>query len=505
MKPNVFIAGPRYGFTTTSQTEAFMVDVAAGLASQGCFAGFFNGSHPDIIEWRNIALTIWYDNLPKSTHILMVDYDMSATFDIVGKLLNADKPVAGSVYIKKGGGGFVGSFIDTQRPVDGFVPMRGLGAGILLIRRDSVDAIIGHDPSILEEIPEVERGINSWSKHYGVTRIIHAFDKVIGEQGRPLSEDLSFCHRVRLAGLEVWGEVETVVGHVGMHEWRGKPFAEPSPEPPPFDLAALIAPKRKTAVVDIGASPVDGDPIYRPMLDAGLCTVLGFEPQRDELRALLGAAKEGETYLPDVIADGKPHTLYRCFMPGMASLFKPDAKRLAMFKSFAGFGRVIGTDTVDTTTLDKAVTGPVDFLKLDIQGAELMALKGGEEVLKRCIAVQVEVSFVTLYEGQPCIAEVDWHLRQRGFIPHGYAGSKAWPLVGYPDDKGLQPAQVLEADLIYVRDFTDDKRWSPEDWKQLAMLAHYVFRSPDLAHWALMRLEPEWAAEFAGGTMREAA
>lgn len=505
MKPSIFIAGPRYGFTTTAQTEASVVNAATRLAEQGCYDGFFNSSHPDIIEWRNIALTLWYDRRPQSTHILMVDYDMSFEFDIIAKLINVNKPVAGSVYIKKGGGGFVGSFIDTQRSVDGFVPMRGIGAGILLIRRDAVTAIIGHDPSIVEVIPESERSVNSWSKHYGVSRIIHAFDKVIGEQGRPLSEDLSFCHRVREAGLEVWGEVETVVGHVGMHEWRGKPFAEQTPEPPPFDLAALIKPKRKTAVVDIGASPVDGDPIYRPMLDAGLCTVLGFEPQRDELRALLGAAGEGETYLPDVIADGKAHTLYRCFMPGMASLFKPDAKRLAMFKNFAGFGRVIGTDTVQTTTLDKAVTGPVDFLKLDIQGSELMALKGGDETLKRCIAVQVEVSFVTLYENQPCLAEVDWHLRQKGFIPHGVAASKAWPLAGYPDDDKMQPGQVLEADLIYVRDFTDDKRWSEEDWKHLAMLAHYVFRSPDLVHWALGKVDDALAAEFAGGTMRQAA
>lgn len=488
MTPSIFIAGPRYGFLTTSQTEASLVNLAAWLSEQGCYDGFFNGSHPDIIEWRNLALTLWYDHRPQSSHLLMVDYDMSFNFDVVGKLINANKPVAGSVYIKKGGEGFVGSFIDTQNPVGGMVPMRGIGAGIMLIRRDAVAAIIGEGLVDVETIPDEDRSLNAWARHYGVTRILHAFDKVVGDQGKILSEDLSFCHRVRQAGLEVWGDVESVVGHVGMHEWRGRAFSEPDASvAPSVALPAEAMPTRKLAVVDVGASPIDGDPIYRSLLDAGLCTVVGFEPQRDELRALLGSAKDNETYLPDVIGDGETHTLYRCFAPGMTSLLKPDKKRLGMFFNFDGLARIIGMDTVKTATLDKAIgSKPVDFLKIDVQGAELMVLQGAEDVLKRCIAVQVEVSFVPLYEGQPALAQIDWHLRQRGFIPHGFSGIKTWPLAGY-DDKDQAPTQLLEADMIYVRDYADEKRWTDEDWRRLAVLAHHVFQSPDLTRLALDR------------------
>ena len=35
------------------------------------------------------------------------------------------------------------------------------------------------------------------------------------------------------------------------------------------NLYELLNPLRLTEVVDIGANPIDGDPPYKPMLDAG--------------------------------------------------------------------------------------------------------------------------------------------------------------------------------------------------------------------------------------------
>ena len=41
--------------------------------------------------------------------------------------------------------------------------------------------------------------------------------------------------------------------------------------------------------------------------------------------------------------------------------------------------------------------------------------------------------------------------------------------------------QVLEADMVYVRDFTDPKSMTGEQWKQLALIAHHCYGSIDLA------------------------
>ena len=43
----------------------------------------------------------------------------------------------------------------------------------------------------------------------------------------------------------------------------------------------LLKPARLTAVVDIGANPIDGEPPYKPMLQNRLCRLTGFEPQDD--------------------------------------------------------------------------------------------------------------------------------------------------------------------------------------------------------------------------------
>src|SRR2546430_12444140 len=55
----------------------------------------------------------------------------------------------------------------------------------------------------------------------------------------------------------------------------------------PMDpLTEILKPARLTAVVDVGANPIDGDPPYSAMLAAGLCEVTGFEPQASALQRL---------------------------------------------------------------------------------------------------------------------------------------------------------------------------------------------------------------------------
>lgn len=47
-----------------------------------------------------------------------------------------------------------------------------------------------------------------------------------------------------------------------------------------------------------------------------------------------------------------------------------------------------------------------DLIKLDIQGYELEALKGGTEAMKSANFILMEVSFIELYDGQPLFEEI---------------------------------------------------------------------------------------------------
>ena len=249
-------------------------------------------------------------------------------------------------------------------------------------------------------------------------------------------------------------------------------------------LIEILAPARPTAIVDVGANPIDGDPPYKRMLAAGLCEVIGFEPQPEALARLQTMAGPRERYLSHALGDGTTRTLHVCGLEGMTSLLVPDAAHLALFNLFPTWGDVKSTLSVATHRLDDiAEITHLDFLKMDIQGCERDVLTHGRAKLAKTVAVQTEVSFITLYEGQPTFGEMDVMMRELGFLPHCFAEMKVWPLAptivsGQPN-KGLR--QLLEADLVYVRDFTQAKNMTPEQWKHLALIAHHCYGSVDLA------------------------
>src|SRR5690606_18103140 len=59
------------------------------------------------------------------------------------------------------------------------------------------------------------------------------------------------------------------------------------------------------------------------------------------------------------------------------------------------------------------------LLKLDVQGFELEALAGCEEILERFDWVYAECSFVELYVGQGLVDEVIAWIRERDFVIRG--------------------------------------------------------------------------------------
>ena len=58
----------------------------------------------------------------------------------------------------------------------------------------------------------------------------------------------------------------------------------------------------------------------------------------------------------------------------------------------------------------------IDYIKIDVQGAELLVLGGASETLTKATFVQLEVSVVEYNQGGPCwLVEMDDVLRKHGF------------------------------------------------------------------------------------------
>jgi FkbM family methyltransferase len=251
-------------------------------------------------------------------------------------------------------------------------------------------------------------------------------------------------------------------------------------------------------VVDVGANPIDGDPPYAQMLADGLCTVVGFEPQQEALAELRRRAGANETYLPYAVGDGGTHTLRLAAAPGMTSILEPDPARLALFNGFSEWGTVIDEQPVATRRLDDIEEiEAMDLLKIDVQGAELAVFGGATRLLDAAVAVQTEVSFVPLYKDQPSFGEIDLALRERGLIPHTLPAIKRWAIapVVFAGDFRVGGNQLLEADIVYVRDFGDPDAMSDDQLAQLVLIAHHVYGSVDLAHAGLDALARRGAAD----------
>jgi hypothetical protein len=58
----------------------------------------------------------------------------------------------------------------------------------------------------------------------------------------------------------------------------------------------------------------------------------------------------------------------------------------------------------------------IDFLSLDVQGAEFDILKGADQLLKiKCIGVQLEAEFVKIYENQKTFSDINALMESLGF------------------------------------------------------------------------------------------
>jgi len=256
-------------------------------------------------------------------------------------------------------------------------------------------------------------------------------------------------------------------------------------------LTEILRPARLTAVVDVGANPIDGDPPYKAMLAAGLCQVTGFEPQAPALARLEQKKGPRERYLPYALADGTERTLHVCELEGMTSLLVPDPAHLALFNLFPTWGTVKERIPVTTRKLDDiAEVTALDFLKMDVQGAECEVLAHGQAKLADTVVIQTEVSFVPLYKDQPSFGDMDLALRALGFLPHSVTGTKIWPIapmvVGDQPNRGIR--QLLETDMVYVRDFSASENIGVEQWKHLALIAHHCYGSYDLVLKAILTL-----------------
>lgn len=109
------------------------------------------------------------------------------------------------------------------------------------------------------------------------------------------------------------------------------------------------------------------------------------------------------------------------------------------------------------TTLDQLISEmklpAPDLIKLDLQGAELISLRGATRCLAEAQAIILEVSFIPLYHNAPLVAEVVAFMAERGF--------RLWDILSLWH-RPLDGATAF-GDFLFLRDghpLARDNRWS---------------------------------------------
>lgn len=199
--------------------------------------------------------------------------------------------------------------------------------------------------------------------------------------------------------------------------------------------------------------------------------VFCFEPDAEECERLNAAASPNVTYIPAALSRRAGEaTLYVTRLRASSGLYKTDMTYFSRLLN-GGNGDTASEERVQVTTLDEALSRlgapPIDFIKLDAEGAELDVLLGGPRVMAggSLVGLWSEFRFQKEINGCPTFSELDAHVQAFGFRLFGmqftHQSRRALPypsLADYRLPTGERffayttCGQVMDGDALYFRD-----------------------------------------------------
>jgi hypothetical protein len=227
----VLIALPTYGNTVHFDFALAFARLMEAFKEKGIAFEYLHAASSHIIRARNFFANYFLSH-PEFTHVLFIDTDMDFSANAVLRLLDGDRPVAGVACPYR--------FFDAEKKItaddvglslrewqektvdynlailsdekgsgsvsNGWVEVNHIGTGILLVRRDVLEAIALDVPRYRPPA-QYEPFLPDGN--------FYAFFDTTDERGVYLSEDLSFCRRVRAAGKSVWALIDERIVHHG--------------------------------------------------------------------------------------------------------------------------------------------------------------------------------------------------------------------------------------------------------------------------------------------------
>jgi len=260
-------------------------------------------------------------------------------------------------------------------------------------------------------------------------------------------------------------------------------------------LVASYVPDLPLSIFEIGARPVQADPEPYAAL-VGIfdnLEITAFEIGDELCDELNRITPKNVTYHSCALGKetGK-QTLYETQHPMCSSLYEPNDELMKKY-----FRLDMATSNLEheleVTSLDdftkKNSMGDIDFVKIDIQGAELDVFKGGEKALKNSLFIVTEVEFIPLYKDQPLFGEVSTYLQSKGLMFHKFAefgGRCLKPLA--IENNPHHISQLMWADAVFVKSLELYNDLDDNSLYKIALFA-FMYGSPDLTYYCFNILD----------------
>ena len=259
-----------------------------------------------------------------------------------------------------------------------------------------------------------------------------------------------------------------------------------------FNIVKKFDPTIQFKIAEIGAHPHDSevDEPFHILLDFfPNSKIYAFDVDKNECEKLNKAAKTGLKFYP--FALGKKNEIRKFYItnkPECSSLYRPNEKLLKLYNNFNG---AFLKDIIDiqTITLDefceKEKIKYLDFIKIDVQGAELDVLRGAKKSLENILSIVTEVEFIDHYVNQPLYGDVCSYLGDNDLMFQkflGVGGRTLYPIILKNNINFA--TQHIWSDAIFIKNVLKISELENSHLLKLSIFA-YIYGSLDLTFFCL--------------------
>jgi len=212
-----------------------------------------------------------------------------------------------------------------------------------------------------------------------------------------------------------------------------------------YDLKRKLIIKKENInlVLDIGASEGNYAMALRSMGYNG--RIISFEPLSVSFIALKNHSKKDPLWHIENLAIGDYDGESEINISGRitsSSLLPIMQSHINVYSESAYIAKEkIKVARIDTFLFNKIKPSDNIFLKADVQGYEKKVLLGAAEILTNVRALELELSFIPLYDGVPFADDMLLFLKDRNFTPAAFR-----PVLTDPVTE-----QMLQVDCLFVR------------------------------------------------------